>query len=26
VNLICGNTTCKEYRQLKAVIDGKASY
>jgi tetratricopeptide (TPR) repeat protein len=26
VNLICGNTTCKEYRELKAVIDGKASY
>jgi tetratricopeptide (TPR) repeat protein len=26
VNLICGNTTCEEYRQLKAVIDGKASY
>ena len=24
--LICGNTTCEEYRQLKAVIDGKASY
>ena len=26
VNLICGNTSCEEYRQLKAVIDGKASY
>jgi tetratricopeptide (TPR) repeat protein len=26
VNLICGNTTCEEYRQLKAVIDGTASY
>jgi tetratricopeptide (TPR) repeat protein len=26
VNLLCGNTTCEEYRQLKAVIDGKASY
>ena len=26
VKLICGNTTCKEYRELKDVIDGKASY
>jgi tetratricopeptide (TPR) repeat protein len=26
VQLICGTTTCEEYRQLKAVIDGKASY
>ncbi len=26
VKLICGNTTCEEYRELKAVIDGKASY
>ena len=26
VNLICGNTSCEEYKQLKAVIDGKASY
>ena len=26
VKLICGNTTCQEYRQLKAVIEGKASY
>ena len=26
VNLLCGNTTCKEYTELKAVIDGKASY
>lgn len=26
VNLICGNTTCEEYKELKAVIDGKASY
>jgi tetratricopeptide (TPR) repeat protein len=26
VKLICGSTTCEEYRQLKAVIDGKASY
>ncbi|HVZ50936.1 MAG TPA: tetratricopeptide repeat protein [Pseudolabrys sp.] len=26
VELICGNTSCEEYRQLKAVIDGKASY
>jgi tetratricopeptide (TPR) repeat protein len=26
VKLICGNTTCKEYTELKAVIDGKASY
>lgn len=26
VNALCGNTTCEEYRELKAVIDGKASY
>jgi len=26
VKLICGSTTCEEYRELKAVIDGKASY
>ena len=26
VQLICGNTTCEEYRQLKDVIDGKATY
>lgn len=26
VQLICGNTRCEEYRQLKAVIDGRASY
>jgi len=26
VNLLCGNTSCEEYRQLRAVIDGKASY
>jgi tetratricopeptide (TPR) repeat protein len=26
VQLICGNTTCEEYRQLKAVIDGSATY
>jgi tetratricopeptide (TPR) repeat protein len=26
VQLICGNTSCEEYRQLKAVIDGKATY
>ena len=26
VRLICGNTTCEEYRQLKAVIDGNATY
>jgi tetratricopeptide (TPR) repeat protein len=26
VKLICGNTACEEYRQLKAVIDGTASY
>ena len=26
VRAICGTTTCEEYRQLKAVIDGKASY
>jgi tetratricopeptide (TPR) repeat protein len=26
VQLLCGNTSCKEYVELKAVIDGKASY
>lgn len=26
VKAICGAVTCEEYRQLKAVIDGKASY
>jgi tetratricopeptide (TPR) repeat protein len=26
VKLICGSETCEEFRQLKAVIDGKASY
>ena len=26
VQLICGNTTCEEYLQLKDVIDGKATY
>ncbi len=26
VKLICGNATCEEYRELRAVIDGKASY
>ena len=26
VNLLCGNTACKEYVELKAVIDGTASY
>ncbi len=26
VRLICGTTHCEEYRELKAVIDGKASY
>lgn len=26
VNLLCGNTSCVEYRELKAVIDGTASY
>ncbi|MEI9806016.1 MAG: hypothetical protein WDN48_18605 [Pseudolabrys sp.] len=26
VNALCGNTDCEEYRQLKAVIDGTASY
>jgi tetratricopeptide (TPR) repeat protein len=26
VKLICGNDSCEDYRQLKAVIDGKASY
>lgn len=26
VKLICGNTDCKEYTELKAVIDGTGSY
>jgi tetratricopeptide (TPR) repeat protein len=26
VKLICGNETCTEFKQLRAVIDGKASY
>jgi tetratricopeptide (TPR) repeat protein len=26
VQLSCGNTSCEEYRQLKDVIDGKATY
>ena len=26
VRLICGNTTCEEYRQLKGVIDGTVTY
>jgi len=26
VKLLCGSTDCKEYFELKAVIDGKASY
>lgn len=26
VKLICGNESCKEYTELKAVIDGTASY
>ena len=26
VKLICGTASCEEYRQLKAVIDGTASY
>jgi tetratricopeptide (TPR) repeat protein len=26
VNALCGNTSCKEFIELKAVIDGKASY
>ncbi len=26
VNTLCGNTTCKEFVELKAVIDGTASY
>jgi hypothetical protein len=25
VRLICGNTSCKEYRELKDVIDDKAT-
>jgi tetratricopeptide (TPR) repeat protein len=26
VKLICGNTTCEAYKELNAVIEGKASY
>ncbi len=26
VSALCGNTSCKEYTELKAVIDGQASY
>jgi tetratricopeptide (TPR) repeat protein len=26
IKLICGNTDCKEYTELKAVIDGTGSY
>ncbi len=26
VNVLCDNTSCEEYRQLKAVIDGTGSY
>jgi len=26
VNLLCGNTSCQEFTELKAVIDGTASY
>jgi tetratricopeptide (TPR) repeat protein len=26
VNALCGNTNCQEFIELKAVIDGKASY
>lgn len=26
VNLLCGNSNCQEFIELKAVIDGKASY
>jgi tetratricopeptide (TPR) repeat protein len=26
VNVLCGNTSCEEYKQLRAVIDGTASY
>ena len=26
VKLICGNESCEEFRQLKALIDGKATY
>jgi tetratricopeptide (TPR) repeat protein len=26
VKLLCGSTDCKEYIELKAVIDGKGSY
>jgi hypothetical protein len=26
VKLICGNESCKEFIELRAVIDGKASY
>ena len=26
VRLLCGTTDCTEYKQLKDVIDGKATY
>lgn len=26
VKLLCGNATCKEFIELKAVIDARASY
>jgi tetratricopeptide (TPR) repeat protein len=26
IKLLCGNTSCKEYTELKAVIDGTGSY
>lgn len=26
VKLICGNTSCEAYKELRAVIDGKATY
>jgi tetratricopeptide (TPR) repeat protein len=26
VKLLCGNTTCREYAELKAVIDGTLTY
>jgi len=26
VKLLCGNTSCQEYIQLKAVIDGTGTY
>jgi hypothetical protein len=26
VKLICGNESCKEFTELRAVIDGKAGY